>query len=65
MSEKEKFDQTKYNTQYKRDHYYELSVLVPKDNGYKERIQELAAREEISVSRWILKAIEKELAWYE
>ena len=65
MSEKEKFDQTKYNTRYKRDHYYELRVLVPKDNGYKERIQELATREKISVSQWILKAIEKELAWYE
>lgn len=65
MSEEKKFDQIKYNTQYKKDHYDELRVLVPKDSGYRERIKELANRDKISVSAWIVRAIEKELEWYE
>lgn len=61
MSEEKKFDQIKYNNQYKRDHYYEMRVLVPKDQNIRERIKAHADREGLSMSQWIFNVIMKEL----
>ncbi len=65
MSEKEKFNVNKYQNQYKKDHYSEIRLLIPKDSDLKNRIKAAADRDELSISQWILKAIEKELEWYE
>ena len=69
MSEKpeasEKFDWNKYSTQYQKDHYTSIKVTIPKDSDIKERIKAAAERAGLSVNQWIIKAIDKELEWYE
>lgn len=65
MSEAQKFDKAKYDARYVRDHYDKLSLLLPREGNYKERIRELADREGMSVGAWIRRAIDKELEWYE
>ena len=57
----EKFDQTKYQIQYIRDHYEQIMLKVPKDEHLKERLKTLADQENISVNQWILRAIYKYL----
>jgi len=61
MSEEKKFDQIKYNTQYKKDHYYEMRVVVPKDLNLRERVKERADRDGLSLSQWVINVIMKEL----
>lgn len=57
----EKFDQTKYQNQYTKAHYDLIQICVPKDEHLKERIKPLADQENMSVSQWILRAINKYL----
>jgi len=65
MSENEKFNQSKYIRAYKNDHYERTEIQWPKDKNLKQRIKTAAATDGLSVNQWILKAIEKELEWYE
>ena len=65
MSEKEKFNQSRYNNSYNKTHYDRVNLVLPKQGDFKNRIKAAADRDELSISQWILKAIEKELEWYE
>lgn len=65
MSEEKQFDANKYRQSYQKEHYGRLGIQYPKDKNYKERIQAIATRDGISVNQWIIRAIEKELEWYE
>lgn len=65
MSEKEKFNKIKYDNQYAKDHYDILRAACPKSKNLRERIKAAAERDQISPTQWIIKAIEKELEWYE
>ena len=69
MSEKpeasEKFDWNKYQMQYKRDHYDEIKIAIPKDMQIKDRVKDAAMRAGLSVNQWVIQAIKKELEWYE
>lgn len=66
MSEKEARTKTSlYKQAYNRSHYESILVQYPKDKAYKDRIKTVATADGLSVNQWILKAIEKELEWYE
>ena len=65
MSEAEKFDKAKYTSAYSKEHYENLNITVSKDKHLKERIKAQAERAGISYSQWALKALERELEWYE
>ena len=64
MSE-QKFDKVKYDHAYVKGHYDIISTNVPKEKNLKERIKAVADREGISVTQWVIKALERELEWYE
>ncbi len=64
MSE-QKFDKVKYAHTYVRDHYDRIGLTVTKESKLKDRIIEQAERQKMSVNQWIVRAIEKELEWYE
>lgn len=59
------FDKTAYDTQFRREHYDTLKILLPKEDNIKERIKILAEREEISLNQWVIRAIRERLEWYE
>ena len=65
MSEEKKFDKAKYDRAYIKGHYDIISANAPKEKNLKERIKAAAEHEGLSSTRWIIKAIEKELEWYE
>ena len=51
------FDQIAYNNDFKRQHYDEVRVLLPK--GKKELVKKYAAEKGLSVSRLIVEALEE------
>lgn len=55
----EKFNQIKYKNQYDRDHYDNIHIIAPK--GQKERIKAMANSKGISVSKYLLDLIEKDM----
>lgn len=61
----EKFNQNKYVHAFRKEHYERMEIQYPKDMKLKERIKELAEREGISASQWIVRAIKERLEWYE
>lgn len=55
-----KFDranQIQYNTDYQKDHYDRLSILLPK--GYREKVKAAAEREGLSNAQYIKKLIDE------
>ena len=56
---KKEFNETKYNNDYKRDHYDRLNFLMPK--GTKERIKAAADKNGVASSEYVRQAIEKQL----
>ena len=50
------FNQTKYITQYRKEHYSQLSVDLPKET--KEKLVAICNRDGISIKQFILNAIE-------
>lgn len=65
VSEKAKFDQSKYAASYNKEHYELVRVRFRKEANYSDRIKAAAERAGLSVNQWIIKAIDKELEWYE
>lgn len=67
---KEQFDSKAYRREYMREyrkqaHTERLSVECPKDNNLKQRIKAVADRQGLSINQWVIRALEKELEWYE
>lgn len=61
----EKFDQNKYIQQYQKEHYQSILIQAPKEQHLKERAKEQAQKQGLSLNQFIIRAIEKELEWYE
>ena len=61
----EKFDKVRYDNQYRKEHYDAVRILLSKDKQIKDRVKAAAERAGLSVNQWVVKAIEKELEWYE
>ena len=51
-----KFDRMKYNSDYTKEHYERITVLVP--NGTKSSIQKRAADAGMSMTQYMLTALE-------
>lgn len=51
-----KFDQIAYNNAYSKDHYDKITIVVPK--GTKGKFKETAKKSGLSVTQYILKAVE-------
>ena len=62
MSEQSK---SQYIHGYIKEHYVRTEIMWPKEKNLKQRIKAAAERDGISSTQWIIKAIEKELEWYE
>lgn len=65
MSEEQKFEQGKYIRSYMNNHYGRTEIVWPKDKDFKNRIKAVAEKDGLSINQWIIRAIEKELEWYE
>lgn len=50
------FDQIKYQTEYNKQHYDSITIMIPK--GMRDQIKEYAKAENLSVTKYILKTIE-------
>ena len=55
-SEKEKFDQIKYQNEYNRQKYDHVNLMIPK--GMKEQIKALAKENGESMNEYIWKAVQ-------
>ena len=55
----DKFNQSKYDMQYKKDHYERINLLLPKDKMLKSRLETLAISTNKSKNQLIIEAIEK------
>ena len=56
MNEKSKFDQIKYQAAYNKEHYDTLGLMIPK--GMKDVIKSSAKSKGVSVTKYVLNAIE-------
>lgn len=56
MEEKAKFDQSKYNNEFKKENYAEMRYLVPKNK--KALLQKIAKERGWSLSRLVVEALE-------
>ena len=66
MSEKqERTKSSRYKQAYNQTHYESVLIQYPKERGYKARVKAIADKQGISVNAFIIRAIEKELEWYE
>ena len=65
MSEQAKLTYSQYVQKYTTEHYDTIKVLVAKDRNIKNRVKAAARIDGLSVNAWMVKAIEKELEWYE
>ena len=50
------FNQIKYQTEYNKQHYDSLTIMIPK--GMRGQVREYAKAENLSVTKYILKIIE-------
>ena len=60
--EKDRHKHPRYKADYNRAHYESILVHYKHDLRYKERIKQFADDEGLSISAWVLRAIENELA---
>ena len=58
-SEKEKFDQIKYQNEYNRQKYDHVNLMIPK--GMKEQIKALAKENGESMNEYIWKAVQNRM----
>lgn len=58
--EKKKFNQIAYQNNYKREKYDKIEVIVPK--GEKDSIKQAAKAAGVSVSAYIYKAVQEQMA---